>query len=124
MSCHCPRWRDLFSQATGHQLPAGADPNDMAWKQWVIWHERRLEDLWRFWDGLVKEHKPGTFWMGNHSDRGFLADAAVRIGKAALAENVTLKDAAAKLGLVSPEDFDRWVRPEQMVEPGATLAGG
>jgi fumarate hydratase, class II len=51
-------------------------------------------------------------------------DAAVRIGKAALAENLTLKDAAAKLGLVSPEDFDRWVRPEQMVEPGATLAGG
>jgi len=51
-------------------------------------------------------------------------DAAVRIGKTALAENLTLKDAAAKLGLVSPEDFDRWVRPEQMVEPGATLAGG
>ena len=51
-------------------------------------------------------------------------DAAVRIGKTALAENLTLKDAAAKLRLVSPEDFDRWVRPEQMVEPGATLAGG
>jgi fumarate hydratase class II len=51
-------------------------------------------------------------------------DAAVRIGKTALAENLTLKDAAQKLGLVSPEDFDRWVRPEQMVEPGATLEGG
>ena len=51
-------------------------------------------------------------------------DAAVRIGKAALAENTSLKDAAAKLGLVSPEDFDRWVRPEQMTEPGATLDGG
>jgi fumarate hydratase class II len=51
-------------------------------------------------------------------------DSAVRIGKAALAENLTLKDAAAKLGLVSPEDFDRWVRPEQMTEPGATLDGG
>ena len=51
-------------------------------------------------------------------------DAAVRIGKTALAENLTLKDAAAKLGLVTPEDFDRWVRPEQMVEPGATLDGG
>ncbi|WP_343897064.1 class II fumarate hydratase [Craurococcus roseus] len=51
-------------------------------------------------------------------------DAAVRIGKTALAENLTLKDAAAKLELVTPEDFDRWVRPEEMVEPGATLAGG
>ena len=51
-------------------------------------------------------------------------DKAVRISKTALAENITLRDAAARLGLVSPENFDRWVRPEQMVRPGATLAGG
>ncbi|MEO9189361.1 MAG: class II fumarate hydratase [Acetobacteraceae bacterium] len=51
-------------------------------------------------------------------------DKAVRIGKLALAEDVTLKQAAEKLGYVSPEDFDRWVRPEQMTRPGATLAGG
>ena len=42
-------------------------------------------------------------------------------GKKALAEHITLKEAAAKLGTVKPEDFDRWVRPEQMVTPGATL---
>ncbi len=51
-------------------------------------------------------------------------DRAVRIGKTALAENITLRDAAVKLGYVAPEDFDRWVRPEAMVHPGATLAGG
>ena len=51
-------------------------------------------------------------------------DKAVRIGKLALAEDVTLKQAAEKLGYVSPEDFDRWVRPEEMTQPGATLAGG
>jgi fumarate hydratase class II len=50
-------------------------------------------------------------------------DKAVAIGKKALAENLTLRDAAAKLGYVSPEDFDRWVRPEDMVSPGATLDG-
>ncbi|TDH60527.1 class II fumarate hydratase [Dankookia rubra] len=48
-------------------------------------------------------------------------DKAVRIGKKALAENLTLRDAAQQLGFVSPEDFDRWVRPEQMVAPGASL---
>ena len=51
-------------------------------------------------------------------------DKAVAIGKKALAENLTLKDAAQQLGFVAPEDFDRWVRPEAMVEPGATLDGG
>ena len=51
-------------------------------------------------------------------------DKAVRIGKVALAENTTLKQAALKLGFVSAEDFDAWVRPEDMVQPGAALAGG
>ena len=48
-------------------------------------------------------------------------DKAVRIGKKALAENLTLRDAAQQLGFVAPEDFDRWVRPEHMVAPGASL---
>lgn len=51
-------------------------------------------------------------------------DKAVAIGKKALAENIGLKEAAQALGHVTPEDFDRWVRPEEMVEPGATLEGG
>jgi len=51
-------------------------------------------------------------------------DRAVKIGKTALAENITLKEAAARLGFVSPEDFDRWVVPADMVRPGARLAGG
>jgi len=50
-------------------------------------------------------------------------DAAVRIGKLALAENLPLREAAARHG-VAPADFDRWVRPEAMVEPGASLDGG
>ncbi|MBY0334499.1 MAG: class II fumarate hydratase [Acetobacteraceae bacterium] len=51
-------------------------------------------------------------------------DKAVAIGKTALAENLTLKEAAQRLGHVTPEEFDRWVRPEEMTEPGATLDGG
>jgi fumarate hydratase class II len=51
-------------------------------------------------------------------------DRAVRIAKTALAEGVTLKDAAAKLGFVTPADFDRWVVPGDMIAPGARLAGG
>jgi fumarate hydratase class II len=51
-------------------------------------------------------------------------DRAVAIGKKALAENISLKQAAGALGFVSAEDFDRWVIPSDMVHPGATLAGG
>jgi fumarate hydratase class II len=45
-------------------------------------------------------------------------DRAVQVAKLALAEDLTLRDAAARLGFVTPEDFDRWVRPEAMLRPG------
>ena len=44
-------------------------------------------------------------------------DNATKIAKKAHAEGTTLREAAAALGLVSGEDFDRWVRPEQMIGP-------
>ena len=48
-------------------------------------------------------------------------DKAVAIGKKALHENMTLRDAATALGHVTPEEFDRWVVPAAMTTPGATL---
>lgn len=51
-------------------------------------------------------------------------DHAVRIAKTAMAEDITLKEAAQRLGLVAAADFDRWVVPAAMTEPGGTLAGG
>jgi fumarate hydratase, class II len=41
-------------------------------------------------------------------------DNAAKIAKTAHKEGKTLKEVAAQLGLVKPEDFDKWVRPEQM----------
>ena len=44
-------------------------------------------------------------------------DNAAKIAKKAHAEGSTLKEAAVELGLVEPEQFDQWVRPEAMVSP-------
>jgi fumarate hydratase class II len=44
-------------------------------------------------------------------------DNAAKIAKKAHAEGTTLREAALELGLLSSEDFDRWVKPERMVGP-------
>jgi fumarate hydratase class II len=44
-------------------------------------------------------------------------DKAAAIAKLAHHDNLTLKQAALKLGHVSATDFDRWVRPEDMISP-------
>jgi fumarate hydratase class II len=46
-------------------------------------------------------------------------DNAAKVAKKAYAENTTLKDAAVALGLLTAEQFDQWVRPENMLGPKA-----
>ena len=42
---------------------------------------------------------------------------AAEIANAAHRNGTTLKEEALRLGYVSEEDFDKWVRPEDMVHP-------
>ncbi len=44
-------------------------------------------------------------------------DKAAEIAKRALAQDMTLKEAALDLGYVNAEDFDRWVDPRAMLGP-------
>ena len=44
-------------------------------------------------------------------------DRAAQIAKLAHASRISLREAALQLGFVSGEEFDRWVRPEQMLGP-------
>ena len=46
-------------------------------------------------------------------------DKAAKIAKTAHQEGTTLKEAALKLGYLTAEQFDQWVRPEEMTGPKA-----
>src|SRR5205814_4867164 len=46
-------------------------------------------------------------------------DKAAKIAKTAHKEGTTLKEAALKLGFVTAEQFDQWVKPEDMTGPKA-----
>ncbi len=45
-------------------------------------------------------------------------DKAAKIAKTAHQNGTTLKEAAVALGYLTAEQFDQWVRPEQMIAPG------
>ena len=48
-------------------------------------------------------------------------DNAAKVAKKAFAENLTLKEAAVSLGLLTAEKFDEIVRPEKMTGPADEL---
>ena len=44
-------------------------------------------------------------------------DSAAKVAKTAYLEGKTLKEASLQLGLLTSEQFDQWVRPEEMLHP-------
>lgn len=48
-------------------------------------------------------------------------DKAAKIAKTAHKNGTTLKEEAIKLGYLTAEDFDKWVRPEDMLGPKQTF---
>jgi fumarate hydratase, class II len=66
-------------------------------------------------EGRIQEHLERSLMLVTALSPHIGYDAAARIAKKAHAEGTTLKQAATALGLVSAEDFERWVRPEQML---------
>jgi fumarate hydratase class II len=44
-------------------------------------------------------------------------DAASKVAKNAHKKGITLRESALELKVISPEDFDRFVKPEKMINP-------
>ena len=44
-------------------------------------------------------------------------DAASRVAKNAHKKGLTLKESALELGLLTSEEFDAWVQPQDMIHP-------
>ncbi|MGL4315586.1 MAG: class II fumarate hydratase [Pseudomonas sp.] len=72
--------------------------------------------------------EPDAKQMAAHLERGLMLvtalnphlgyDKAAEIAKKAYAEGLSLREAALQLGYLSNEEFDAWVRPENMLESG------
>ena len=63
----------------------------------------------------IKEHLNNSLMLVTALNTKIGYDKAAEIAKKAYKENSTLKEAAIALKYVSAEDFDKWVRPEEMI---------
>jgi fumarate hydratase class II len=64
---------------------------------------------------VIARHVENTLMLVTALNEVIGYDNAAKVAKLALAKNTTLREAAAELGLVKLDDFDKWVRPETMV---------
>ncbi len=64
---------------------------------------------------VIARHVENTLMLVTALNEVIGYDNAAKVAKLAYSKDMTLRQAAAELGLVKPEDFDRYVRPEKMV---------
>jgi fumarate hydratase class II len=67
---------------------------------------------------VIARHVENTLMLVTALNEVIGYDNAAKVAKLAHKKDITLREAAAELGLVRAEDFDKYVRPEKMVSPG------
>ena len=66
---------------------------------------------------MIKRHLNNSLMLVTALNQVIGYDNAAKIAKKAWHEDITLKEAAVALGLLTAEDFDKHVKPEEMVSP-------
>ncbi len=65
----------------------------------------------------IREHLDGSLMLVTALNPHIGYEKSAQISLTAYREDLTLRDAALRLGFVTAEQFDAWVRPEDMVHP-------
>ena len=63
--CYCEHCQRNFRAASGLALPRTTDPRDPARHAYLAWHQQRLFELWRLWDGEIRKLKPQARFIAN-----------------------------------------------------------
>ncbi|MCE9598670.1 MAG: class II fumarate hydratase [Spirochaetia bacterium] len=71
----------------------------------------------------IKKHLTNSLMLVTALNTHVGYDNAAKIAKNAFQKNSTLKESAMELGLLTSENFDKWVRPEDMIAPDENLVG-
>ena len=71
--CYCESCETQFNAFSGLSLPRTSDPQDPARRQYIVWHQQRLFELWRLWNSKIRAINPGASYIAN-AGGGALSD--------------------------------------------------
>lgn len=111
--CYCEHCRKNFRDFCGLELPRTADPRDPSRRQYIVWRQQRLFELWRLWDGEIRRINPDACFIPN-TGGGALSELDMKtVGELA---PTLMADRQARRGLMPP-----WANGKNAKEYRATL---
>ncbi len=63
--CYCEHCRENFKNFAQLDLPRTDDPQSPSRRAYVLWHQKRLFELWRLWDAKIKAINPNAAYLAN-----------------------------------------------------------
>jgi hypothetical protein len=111
--CYCEHCRRNFQIAYGMELPRSSDPQDPRRKNYILWRQERLFELWQLWDGEIRKINPKARYIAN-AGGGALSELDMKtVGELA---PTLFADRQARRGLTAP-----WANGKNGKEYRATL---
>jgi hypothetical protein len=111
--CYCEHCRANFRDFCGLDLPRTVDPQNPARREYIVWHQKRLFELWRLWDARIKAINPNAAYIAN-AGGGALSELDMKtVGELA---PTLFADRQARRGLMPP-----WANGKNGKEYRATL---
>src|SRR5579872_6608665 len=111
--CYCEHCVANFRSAYAMDLPRTNDPKDPARRNYIVWQQQRLFDLWRLWDTEIRKINPNARFIPNTGGGALSALDMKTIGELA---PTLIADRQARRGLMPP-----WANGKNGKEYRATL---
>lgn len=111
--CYCENCRRNFHDRHGAELPRRNNPADPVWRDYVLWHQERLFEVWKVWDSAIRDIHPPARFIANSGGGALSSLDMKRIGELA---DTLYADRQARRGLAAP-----WEAGKNAKEFRATL---
>lgn len=111
--CYCEHCQRNFKAAYGMELPRTNDPQDPRRRNYILWQQQRLFELWRLWDGEIRKLNPNARYIANAGGGALSSLDMKTIGELS---DILFADRQARRGLMTP-----WANGKNGKEYRATM---
>lgn len=63
--CYCEHCQANFRAAYHMDLPRTNNPRDPRRRNYILWRQQRLFELWKLWDGVIRKARPSARYIAN-----------------------------------------------------------
>ncbi len=111
--CYCEHCQQNFKQYCNLELPRTQNPQDPAMRNYIVWQQKRLFELWSLWDAEIRKINPNARYIPNCGGGALTSLDMKTIGERA---DILFSDQQGRRGVAVP-----WINGKRGKEFRSTM---